>query len=158
DDPYSSYLSDALATTAEPLNHVQSAYFGHLARAMHADGIRAGLCGEGADSLFGLGLANQFHNARVLRRLLPGALPRRLAGAVSAVLGLPRVAAARRLATHLDAFAALHHPVNRVAAFADWPAVEACFGTSAVAAAAGERRRLLDLYQVPYQPQDRLHA
>ena len=53
DGPYAAYLLDALATTGEPLNHVQSAYFGHLARAMHTDGVSAGLCGEGADSLFG---------------------------------------------------------------------------------------------------------
>ncbi|MFO0842179.1 MAG: asparagine synthase-related protein [Gemmataceae bacterium] len=47
DERYETYLLDALATTAEPLNHVQSAYFGHLARAMRDDGVRAGLCGEG---------------------------------------------------------------------------------------------------------------
>src|SRR5205085_5734410 len=52
----------------------------------------------------------------------------------------------------------LEHPVNRVAAFADWPAVDACFGASAVTAAAAERRRLLDRFSVPYRAQDRLHA
>ena len=158
DGPYSAYLSDSLTATAEPLNHVQSAYFGQLARALQADGVSAGLCGEGADSLFGLGLANQFHNAGVMKRLLPLAPLRRLAGAVSGGLGWSRLAATCRLADHLDDFADLDHPVNHVAAFADWQAVEACFGPSAVAAAAAERRRLLDLYRVPYQPQDRLHA
>jgi asparagine synthase (glutamine-hydrolysing) len=158
DGPYSTFLSDAVATTAEPLNHVQSAYFGHLARAMRGDGVSAGLCGEGADSLFGLGLANQLHNAGVVRHLLPSPLLRRLAGAVAARLGRSRLAATCRLADHLDDFSDLEHPVNRVAAFADWPAVEACFGASAVAAAAAERRRLLDLYRVSYRAQDRLHA
>ena len=48
--------------------------------------------------------------------------------------------------------------MNRIAAFADWAAVETCFGTRAVAEAAGERRSLLDLYAVPDCPQERLHA
>jgi hypothetical protein len=103
-------------------------------------------------------MANQIHNANVLRRLLPAASLRTLAGAVAGGLGWSRLAATCRLANHIDDLADLHHPVNRVAAFADWPAVEACFGASAVAAAASERRRLLDLYQVPYHPQDRLHG
>jgi asparagine synthase (glutamine-hydrolysing) len=158
EQPYSAYLHDALATTAEPLNHVQSAYFGHLARVMRRDGISAGLCGEGADSLFGVGLANQFHNAGVLRRLLPVPLVRGLAGGLARRLGWSRLAATCRLANGLDDFADLEHPVNRVAAFADRAAALACFGPSAVAGAAADRRRLLDLYAVPYAPQDRLHA
>jgi asparagine synthase (glutamine-hydrolysing) len=158
DGPYAGYLSDALATTAEPINHVQSAYFGHLARHMRADGVTAGLCGEGADSLFGVGLANQLHNASVMQRLLPAAQLRRLAGAISGRLGWSRLAATCRLANAIDDFGDLQHPVNRVAAFTDWPAVEACFGASTVAAAAADRRRLLDLFEVPGDPQDRLHA
>jgi asparagine synthase (glutamine-hydrolysing) len=158
DGPYADYLLDALATTAEPPNHVQSAYFGHLARAMRADGTSAGLCGEGADSLFGLGLANQLHNACVLRRLLPLAPLRRFASVAARGLGWSRLAATCRLADHIEDLGDLDHPVNRVAVFADWPAVEACFGASAVTAAALDRRRLLDRFSVPYRAQDRLHA
>jgi asparagine synthase (glutamine-hydrolysing) len=157
DGPYESYLLDALATTGEPLNHVQSAYFGHLARAMKADGIPAGLCGEGADSLFGLGLANQIHNAGVMRRLLPARFLRAFASGVASRVGWGRLAATCRLADRIDDFTDLEHPVNRVAAFADWSAVTACFGET-VAAAAADRRRLLDRFEVPYLPQDRLHA
>jgi asparagine synthase (glutamine-hydrolysing) len=158
DGPYMQYLVDALASTGEPLNHVQSAYFGHLARAMHADGVKAGLCGEGADSLFGLGLANKIHNARLLRRLLPAAVLRSLAGVVVGVLGHSLLADTCRLANHIDDFNDLHHPINRIAAFADWRAVEECFGAAAIDRAARERRRLLDLYCVNYEAQDRLHA
>jgi hypothetical protein len=81
-----------------------------------------------------------------------------LGGALAARLGWSPLAATFRLAGGLDDFADLEHPVNRVASFADWPAVQACFGHSAVVAAAAGRRRLLDLYAVPYRPQDRLHA
>jgi asparagine synthase (glutamine-hydrolysing) len=158
DGPYADYLLDALAGSGEPLNHVQSAYFGHLARAMSADGVQAGLCGEGADSLFGLGLANQVQNARVARRLLPGPALRAAAGAAAGLLGWDRVRATCELAGRVDDFDWLGHPVNRVAAFADWAAVEACFGAGAVAAAARERRRLLDLYAVPFEAMDRVHA
>jgi asparagine synthase (glutamine-hydrolysing) len=155
---FAAYLLDVLASTGEPLNHVQSAYFGYLARTMREDGVRAGLCGEGADSLFGLGLANRIHNARVVRRLLPLAGLRSLAGRAADLLHWPLLAATCRLANHVEGFADLQHPVNRVAVFTDWPAVEACFGAAAVDAAARERRRLLDWYCVPYEAQDRLHA
>jgi asparagine synthase (glutamine-hydrolysing) len=157
DGPYEAYLLDALATTGEPLNHVQSAYFGHLARSLRSSGISAGLCGEGADSLFGVGLANQVHNARVIRRAVPGNLLRSIAGAVTGLFGASRLAATCRLANHVDDFTYPGHPVNNVAVFTDWPAVEACFGEAGLAAAR-ERRRLLDLYCVPYEALDRLHA
>jgi asparagine synthase (glutamine-hydrolysing) len=120
-------------------------------------GVTAGLCGEGADSLFGLGLANQVHNAGVARRLAPPGL-RRLAARAAGLLGLSRVAATFDLAACLDDMTDLRHPVNRIAAFADWEAVEACFGHRAVADACAGRRALLDRFRVPHTPMDRLHA
>jgi asparagine synthase (glutamine-hydrolysing) len=158
DDRYETYLHDALATTAEPLNHVQSAYFGHLARAMRHDGISAGICGEGADSLFGVGLANQVHNARTVRRLLPWRPLRGLAAALAQAAGWGPLAHTCRFADRLTDWGWLDHPVNRVAAFADWAAVEACFGRDSVLRAAEERRALLDLYDVPRDPLERMHA
>ncbi len=158
DGPYAEYLLDAVAATAEPLNHVQSAYFGHLARAMRRDGVSAGLCGEAADSLFGLGLANQVHNARVIGRLLPGMALRRAAALISGAVGWGRLAHVCRFADRLDEYGWRDHPVNQVAAFTDWGAVEACFGRGAVEQAAQERRRLLDLYAVPEEPLERMHA
>lgn len=158
DSPYEDYLVDTLAATAEPLNHVQSAYFGHLARAMSADGIAAGICGEGADSLFGLGLANQVHNARTLRRLLPLQPLRGLAASVSQILGWDRLAFTCRFADRLTDWAWPEHPVNRVASFTDWAAVEACFGSQAVLQAAARRRALLDHFDTPADPLDRMHA
>jgi asparagine synthase (glutamine-hydrolysing) len=158
DGPYADYLLETLAETGEPPNHVQTAYFGHLARTMAARGTPAGLCGEGADSLFGLGLANQIHNAAVLRTLVPGRLPRR---ALAALCGLVRwrgLAEALRLANDLYDLGSPRHPVNRVAAFTDAEAVAACFGPAAAAAASAGRRALLDLHAVPDDPMDRLHA
>jgi asparagine synthase (glutamine-hydrolysing) len=158
DQPYAGYLLDTLSATGEPPNHVQTAYFGHLARTMVERGCDTGLCGEGADSLFGLGLADQVQNADVVRRYIPFGPMRRTAAALSAALGLRRWSAAVRLADQLTDWTELTHPVNQVAAFADWESVRRCFGADAVAGAAAGRRALLDRYQVPATPLDRLHA
>ncbi len=158
DGPYEDHLLDLLEATGEPPNHVQSAYFGHLARTMKASGVTTGLCGEGADSLFGLGLANQVHNARVARMLLPLGILRRSAASVGGLLNLDRVAATCRLADRINDFSDLEHPVNRVAAFADWPAVESCFGRAGIVEAAAGRQSLLDRLGVGDDPLDRMHA
>ena len=157
-DPYSLYLLDALASTAEPPNHVQTAYFGHLARNMIEQGVSSGLSGYGADALFGLGLSKQLHNAAVLRRLSPAAWLRQGGAWVSERLGWTNLAATFRLAGRLNDWTYLRHPVNRTVAFTDWEAVTACFGTAAVDEAAAGRRSLLDRYAVPDDPQERLHA
>jgi asparagine synthase (glutamine-hydrolysing) len=158
DDPYTTYLIQTLASTGEPPNHVQSAYFGHLARAMVAQGFATGLCGEGADSLFGLGLATQLHNAGLLRKLVPSKPARLLARTFAGLLGFSRLRATLRLADQLGNLNDLSHPVNQVAAFTDWEAGIACFGADAVAEATAKRRSLLDHYAVPDDPMDRLHA
>jgi asparagine synthase (glutamine-hydrolysing) len=158
DRPYADYLLNCLSTTGEPPNHVQTAYFGHLGRVMAERGFAAGLCGEGADSLFGLGLANRVQNADLLRRLVPGRWLRRGAAAVSSALGCELLGATLRLADRLEEWSDPEHPVNRVASFTDLGSVRACFGDEAVAAAAASRRALLDRYRVPADPLDRLHA
>ena len=151
DGLYSEYLVETLSATGEPPNHVQTAYFLSLARAMAGQGVPAGLCGEGADSLFGVSPASAIHEADFLRRWMP--LRRAASG-----LGWRRLADACRLADCLNAFDDLHHPVNQVASFADWDAVQACFGEAAVADAAAGRRGLLDRLAVPPTPLDRLHG
>ena len=157
DGLYSGYLVETLAATGEPPNHVQSAYFLALARAMAGQGAAAGLCGEGADSLFGVGPAVTIQEAAFFRRAAPRTL-RRAAAGLSAALGWGRWEEPLRLADGLSDFEDLQHPVNRVASFADWPAARACFGAAAVADAAARRRTLLDRLAVPPTPLDRLHG
>jgi hypothetical protein len=77
---------------------------------------------------------------------------------VAGLLGLERTAATLRLANRVDDFADLEHPVNRVAAFTDWSAAEACFGRAGVAEAAAGRRAILDRLGIGADPLDRLHA
>jgi asparagine synthase (glutamine-hydrolysing) len=158
DGPYAGYLLDTLAATGEPPNHVQSAYFGHLAWEMKACGAGAGICGEGADSLFGLGAANKIHNAQLLRRLVPTRPLRRLGAGASGLLRWPLLAATFRLANALEDLTDLDHPVNQVAVFTDAEALVACFGPRAVAEAAAGRRALLDQYAVEDYPLERAHA
>jgi asparagine synthase (glutamine-hydrolysing) len=158
DGAYADYLSETLAATGEPPNHVQTAYFPGLARAIASRGVPAGLCGEGADSLFGVGLASAIHEAEFARRALPLQGLRNAAAAVCRTLGMERCAGALRLASRLNDYTDLEHPVNQAASFADWDAVRACFGETAVADAAAQRRTLLDRLAVPTSPQDRLHG
>jgi asparagine synthase (glutamine-hydrolysing) len=158
DGLYAGYLVETLSATGEPPNHVQTAYFPSLARAMVGQGAPAGLCGEGADSLFGVGLASAIHEAEFARRALPSRSLRRAAAALCRTLGMERLAGALRLGNGLNDFTDLEHPVNQAASFADWAAARACFGESAVANAAAYRRTLLDRLAVPTSPQDRLHG
>ncbi|HBI46015.1 MAG TPA: hypothetical protein DDY78_24640 [Planctomycetales bacterium] len=158
DGLYAGYLVETLSATGEPPNHVQTAYFPGLARAMVGQGAPAGLCGEGADSLFGVGLASAIHEAEFARRALPSRGLRSAAAALCRTLGMERLAGPLRLANALNDFSDLEHPVNQAASFADWAAARACFGESAVAAAAAQRRTLLDRLAVPTAPQDRLHG
>jgi asparagine synthase (glutamine-hydrolysing) len=158
DGPYIGYLTETLQATAEPLNHVQSAYFGTLARQMAEDGVRAGLCGEGADSLFGVGLANKLQNAAVVEKVLPIPPLRRLAAGAAGLLGWDSLrrtldrAGKRYDETDPD------HPINQVACFTDRKIALRCFGEQAIRDAEAKRRALLDQYEVGSDPLDRLHA
>ena len=158
DGLYAGYLVETLSATGEPPNHVQTAYFSRLARAMVGQGVSAGLCGEGADSLFGVGLASAIHEAEFARRALPSRGLRGAAAALCRAVGMRRFAGILRLANSLNDFTDLQHPINQAASFADWDAARFCFGEPAVAAAAGQRRTLLDRLAVPPSPQDRLHG
>ena len=149
DGPYADYLLDAIGGTGEPPNHVQTAYFAPLARAMVARGVTTGLCGDGADSQFGLTLANQVHYAKLLRRLLPLSPLRAGLARVASALGWGRLQEHLWLANHLHDRADERHPLNQISAYTDWEAARACFGTRALDATAAERRTILTGHGVP---------
>ena len=158
DEPYAAYLLETVALTGEVPGHVQLAYFHRLARRMVADGVTAGLHGEGADSLFGLGAATDLQSAALLRRLFPARLLRRGGALLAGLFGRQHLRNHFHLADRLHDTEWLGHPVNRVVVFADWPAVEACFGLDAVAAVAAQRREMLDEHRVPRSHLVRTHA
>jgi asparagine synthase (glutamine-hydrolysing) len=158
DRPYPEYLLETIAATAEPPNHVQTAYFGALAREMAARGATTGLCGEGADSLFGVSSATLIQYAQILKRLLPLRGLRGALGCLASAVGCTRLRDCAALANRLGDFDDLRHPVNQVAVFTDWEAVHACFGARTVAAAAAYRRAMLTDYCVAADPLEAVHA
>jgi asparagine synthase (glutamine-hydrolysing) len=158
DAPYADYLCETIGSTGEPPNHVQSAYFGHLARAMVANGLKTGLCGEGADSLFGLDTATTLHVARAARIAIPFSALRRLAAMAARAFGKRYLADSLLLADRVLNLSDPEHPINQAAVFTDRPSVVNCFGAQAVHAALAYRRALCDQYRVPDDPLDRTHA
>jgi asparagine synthase (glutamine-hydrolysing) len=157
DGAYAEYLLDTLRTTGEMPSHVQLAYFLELGRVMAGQGVPAAVFGEGADSLFGTTLATALQSAALLRRLFPSRALRSGGAVVAGWLGWKQMRGYFHLADYLHDYQRLEHPVNRIAVFADWPAVEGCFGKEAVAHVAASRRELLDRYHVPQTPLERVH-
>jgi asparagine synthase (glutamine-hydrolysing) len=155
---YIDYLVETLAATGEPPNHAFTVYFGKLARSLTAAGVPAALCGEGADSLFGIGCADVARQARWLRRWLPGRRLRSWGGRLARVSGHDGLAQAFLLAESIDQPRRWEHPVNQVAVFADWDLVRAALGAAGIDAALADRRALLDRQEVGDDLLERLHA
>ena len=158
EEPYADYLRSSIAQTGEPPNHVQTAYFGQLAGSLRAVGVTTALCGEGADSLFGLDIAGAYQLARMIRILIPLRGLRRAGAILATWAGRDYLPDCFRLADWLGDPTLSEHPVNKVASFADWNLAELCFGKPAIAAATLYRRRLLDKYEIGDDPLDRIHA
>jgi len=157
DVPIGTCLTETIAGTGEPPNHMQSCYFRFLARDLAARRIGAALCGEGADSLFGVGQTVAVQMARLLRRAIPGRRLRELGAILAERVGHPRLPSSLRLADRLEDVGAWDHPLNRVAVFTDLGAVTACFGSSAVAAGFALRRELLDRYRIGDELMERVN-
>jgi asparagine synthase (glutamine-hydrolysing) len=156
--PFADYLVDTVAALGEPPHHVQTCYFGTLAAALRRHGVDAGLCGQGADALFGLGSAAALDTARLIRSLTPIPALRRLASALGRVPGLGGLREYCRLADVLDDPSNLAHPLNQVGAWTDWDAVTQCFGNDGVARATAERRDLLAAHGVRGDVLEQVHA
>jgi asparagine synthetase B (glutamine-hydrolysing) len=147
-------IRQTLRTAGEMPNHVQSFYFPALAKKMKEWGSTAGLCGEGADGLFGTDDLCQIIKAGSIARWLPARFLRQSAARLAELVGKPYRAEAIRLSGHLDDLEAWVHPVNQNAAFTDWETVVSCFGHDAAQEALVNRQGLLQQQRVP---DDRLH-
>ena len=154
---YADYLRETIAGTGEPPNHVQAIYFRYLARVLAARGIEAALCGEGADSLFGVGLTSTLQMALLLRKGVPAGFLRRVGSRLASGTGHPSFAACLDLAGRIEDLDNIEHPINQVAVFTDLPAVTACFGAHGVVEGLRYRQRLLDQYQISNNPIERLN-
>lgn len=157
DQPIADCLTETIAGTGEPTNHVQTGYFRFLARQLAARGVDASICGEGADSLFGVGSTVTVQMAMLVRRLLPARPFREIGATLAQIAGHPRLPAICRLASQLDDVSALDHPLNEVAVFTNLDSVNTCFGAAAVAAGFAHRRKLLDQYRISDDLRERVN-
>lgn len=152
EDLSASTIRRTLRDSGEMPNHVQSFYFPSLAKQMKQRGTSAGLCGEGADGLFGTDDMRFVIRASRIARQLPFRFLRRSAAFAAQVLGKPHRAESIRFADHLDNLDGWNHPINTNAAFTDWDNVLSCFGHLAVQQALGDRQQLLAVNRVPDDP------
>ncbi len=125
---------------------------------MRMHGMTTGLCGEGADSLLGTDYGPLLRRAAQFRRLVPIRGLQRMLAQLADALGHDTAAHCLRLAGCMTDFADREHPVNEIAAFVDWPAVERCFGGIAIDRATAYRRQLLQQYAIPRELLVRVHA
>jgi len=143
-DSYAENLKGQISATGEPPNHVQTAYVGRLAQSMKSLGFSAGICGEGADSLFGTDWSGVL--ARALRfERVPGLwILRGAIAGLAALVGKPGWRDAFQLIGKTCHYADASHPINRVAVFADVPLVAVSFAPERVARAFAWRRALVN--------------
>jgi asparagine synthase (glutamine-hydrolysing) len=153
--PYIEMLQETIAAMAEPPNHVQTVYFGDCAAALAAGGIKTALCGQAADSLFGIPLAARLQCATLLKRVLPS--PTLLAWVAwlarmtrrENLIDVCRIARGR--------VPTREQPLHRVGVFTDWSAIDECFGPRAIDDALQARQEMLDLQGIRKDPLTRLH-
>ncbi|MBY0528420.1 MAG: asparagine synthase [Gemmataceae bacterium] len=157
DGPYIDYLIDTVRETGEPPNHVMSCYFGALGRDLRSAGVQAALCGEGADSLFGVTGGVALQRAQWLRKCLPAKLLLGLLANMAEGLRCRRISEYARLAEHIDDYSFTDHPANWCATFTDLPSVRDCFGKRAFEDAGEYRRGVVSQYRVRNTPLDQLH-
>jgi asparagine synthase (glutamine-hydrolysing) len=156
--PYERDLLRSIVATGEVPNHVQTIYKRELARTLVADGTPVGVTGWGADGLFGNAWTTNVQMAQLLRTTVPSGLLRRLGRSLATALGRDVLPDHFLRAEVLDDEAGLAHPMNQIATFTTWSAIEACFGRRALEDGAAKRRALVEVYRVPGGPIERTLA
>jgi asparagine synthase (glutamine-hydrolysing) len=157
-DPYADYLLESITMTGEPPSHVQTAYFTMMAKRMAAEGIKTGLCGECADSLFGTEWSKLLHDAKRISRVLPVPALQRLAASILKMLGSSTRWQPFELAPFIDDFSHELHPINNYAVFTHFESLKACFSESELQHAREYRRDLVNQYHVAPDNYSSVHA
>lgn len=151
-------LQSTIAAIAEPPHHLQVTYSQLVAQTMAEHHCTTGLCGEAADSLFGLDAARGIQNARLLQKILPLRSLRSLGSLFCRFIRRPRWASYFNLANVMSDPEDWGHPLSTVARFTDWNAVKICFGSKEINRLLEERRGLLEQYQVKSHLLEQVHA
>ncbi|MDR0337955.1 MAG: asparagine synthase [Planctomycetaceae bacterium] len=143
-------MYDIFSKTGEMPNHVQSFYFATLAEGMKNAGIEAGICGEGADGMFGNSCPDDILSALIWRRRIPFSILRSLAAnLIDWIKPHNYYAPIFRLANHIADLNYPQHPQNNAATFTDFDRVEELFGRNGMLEAMRYRRNILDKMAVP---------
>jgi asparagine synthase (glutamine-hydrolysing) len=156
--PYAPNLLAMIGATAEVPNHVQTVYFPRVADSMVADGVLAGLCGEGADGLLGVGPTIAVQYAQLIRRAFPWSGVRRVGRFAARAIGWEGLRVGFELSDFVNDLTHPAHPINEMSVFAEFPPMYACFGEAAVEESRAARRSLADQYGVGGGVLERLHA
>ncbi|MDR2117148.1 MAG: asparagine synthase [Planctomycetaceae bacterium] len=148
-------MSEILSQTGDMPNHVQSFYFATLAEGMKKAGLEAGICGEGADGMFGNSCPDDILSALIWQRKIPVPIFRSLAAKfIDWIKPQNYYAPIFRLANHVTDFDYPQHPQNNAATFTDFDRVEELFGRNGMLEAMRYRRSILDRMAVPLSSAD----
>ncbi|MDR1268582.1 MAG: asparagine synthase C-terminal domain-containing protein, partial [Planctomycetaceae bacterium] len=148
-------MSNIISQTGEMPNHVQSFYFATLAEGMKKAGIEAGICGEGADGMFGNSCPDDILSALIWRRKIPILILRSLAAKlIDWIKPQNYYAPIFRLANHVTDLNYPQHPQNNAATFTDFDRVEELFGRDGMLEAMRYRRNILDQMAIPLSSDD----
>ena len=143
-------MSDIIGYTGEMPNHVQSFFFATLATGMSEAGFQGGICGEGADGLFGNDGPDFLMAAKQWGQRIPSAPIRcLLAWGIERLHLWPHLPPLLRLAGRRNDLDYLLHPQNMAAAFTDLDQLADLFSPARIHGAMRQRRSLLDAVRVP---------
>ncbi|MDR2438668.1 MAG: asparagine synthase [Planctomycetaceae bacterium] len=148
-------MTDIFSKTGEMPNHVQSFYFATLAEGMKKAGFEAGICGEGADGIFGNSSPDDILSALIWQRKIPVPIIRSFtANLIDQIKPQNYYAPILRLANHITDLDYPQHPQNNMSAFTDFDRVEEVFGRDGMLEAMRNRRSILDRMFVPSSSAD----
>jgi asparagine synthase (glutamine-hydrolysing) len=138
-----------LAATGEMPNHLQSFYFATLGKKLADRRMSAGICGEGADGLFGSEAVSSLQKVIRLKEKYPLAMMRSLGAWLAQKTGYNYRARLLRTASICDDLTSTLHPINRNGAFTNWQTLEDCFGRGKVDSALAYRMAVIRQAEIP---------
>ncbi len=145
-------MEDYFRLTGEMPNHVQTFLFHPLAKGMAENQMSAGLCGEGADGLFGADGPDRLLGAARWKKRIPLAFIRTGLAGLAEKLQRDVLPGLLELSNHLHDLQYRKHPINSAGAFHDAEKVLRYFGETAYDEALKQRRMLLSLMGVAEDP------
>ncbi len=142
-------LQEQIRGTGELPNHLQSVYFSGCAAAIRNAGRHSGLCGEGADGLFGGDGSRVLLRARTMYKCLPNRLLRAISSRAFEFCRLPYWSQAAKVSEILWDTTCNRHPINEISVFSDTMATELEFPQGSIARVLESRRQMVAAHSLP---------